>query len=224
MNRIVELGLVFALLCLPIPALSQDRVEPGWYVGGGASLNDVYSYDDYCWGCYGSSEYGDGDIGFTLTGGYRINDFLAVEGSYFGESSMHWDQDAVLVDAPPGIYNVDADVTLSSFQVNVLGILAGQFWEGYLRAGLALWDAQSDQRLLRFGTGEVLTRVVDASGEDLVIGIGVGRRFGSNWQVRLDYAYYPVEDDLLALEGNAERAYTDFMTVQLIHRFGPRRD
>ena len=81
-------------ISLPAVALSQEFAEPGWYAGGGVSLNDVYSYEDFCPYCSGSPIYGDSDVGAVFTGGYRVTDFLAVEGTYTAESAMRWRKSA----------------------------------------------------------------------------------------------------------------------------------
>ncbi len=221
-TRFFQIILIIACSGIPLCTYSQEPFTSGWYAGAGISVNDVYSYDDQCWGCYGSAEYGDNDTSFTLSAGFRVSEYLAIEASYLGKSTMHWDHSFVFFDAPFDVYVVDADVELSSYQINVFGILAGQLWEGYLRGGLALWDAQSSQAVINLATGGTQSLVVDERGTDFSLGIGVGRRIGDDWQVRLDYAYFRIDDDLLALGGD-EKAYSDFMTLQIVRRFGRNR-
>jgi len=76
--------------------------------------------------------------------------------------------------------------------------------------------------VLNLATGGTQSLVVDERGTDFSLGIGVGRRIGDDWQVRLDYAYFRIDDDLLALGGD-EKAYSDFMTLQIVRRFGRNR-
>jgi hypothetical protein len=171
--RFIKFLILVVLLGLPLTSRSQqdDRdFDSGWYAGGGFSYSDVYSYTDDCWGCYGSATYGDSDNGYTITAGYRTTRYLAVEASYVDSGSMGWDQDLVLLDDPLNLYSLNATIDLTSYQINVLGIAAGRFWEGYLRAGLAMWDANKRTSLLGLHvitTANALWRSVHAIGSPL---------------------------------------------------------
>ena len=211
------------LLGWPMAAYSQEGSESGWYLGGGISDNNVYAYDDICSGCYGEAEYGDSATDFTLTGGYRISQFFAVEASYFGDSEIGWDKSAVLVGDPSELFLVDAKVALEFYQLNLLLIGEGQYWQAHLRAGIVFWDAMTDQVLTSVLSGQVLETSYDTSGSDYTIGIGIGRRFGQDWQVRLDYAYFPIDDRLLNLPEYFD-AYADVTTLQIMRRFGRSGD
>ena len=193
----------------------------GWYVGAGISFNDVYVYDDQCWGCYGSAEYGNGDSSYALTAGFRATRSLAIEAAYIGESTLRWNENTVFFDEFFEPYVVDSTIDLSSYQISAVGILAGRFWEGYLRVGMALWEAEGSQWLTNLPTGISVPRGVDYSGEDLLIGVGVARNLGDGWQAKLDYAFFPIDDELLALSGPYE-AYADYVTLQVVKHFGRR--
>lgn len=223
MNTIEHVKTLAAIVALSLPAaaLPQELAEPGWYAGGGVSLNDVYSYEEFCPYCYGSPIYGDSDVGAVMTGGYRMTDFLAVEGTYTAESAMRWRKSAATFATLPGVYGLDSVVSVSSFQIAGLAILSGQLWEGYLKMGLAMWQATADQRLVQFGTSQVQSRVLDSDGESFLFGVGVGRRFGNHWKVRLDYAFYGIDADLMGVV-EPEGAYTDYLALQVLYGFGTR--
>lgn len=217
-------GTASALLALCMLASSANAqeapaFETGWYLGGGLSYNDVYLYDDTCWGCYGSAEYGNGDTSGSLALGFRATRFLAIEGSYVGRSSLRWDRNLLMFDDFFEPYVVEADIDLSSYQLSVLGIAAGRYWEGYLRVGIAFWEAESELVTTFLATGVAVPRSQDRSGEDLLVGIGGGRSFGNDWQIRLDYAFFPIDDQLVGSGDNYE-AYADYMSLQIIKRFG----
>lgn len=218
--------LVRALLLLTLGAVTvtangqQERpFESGWYAGGGLSYNDIYIYDDVCWGCYGTAEYGRSGTSASLTVGLRATRFLAIEGSYISESSLRWDRNLVMFDNFFDPYTVDADIDLASYQLSALAIAAGRYWEAYLKLGLAFWDARSDLTTTWLTTGEQVAQNLDRRGNGLLIGIGGGRSFGKDWQARLDYGYFAIDDSLLGLDGNFE-AYADYATLQIIKRFG----
>ena len=217
--RFLSLLSILAVLAVPARAQEPVRFEPGWYLGGGISFNDVYAYDDQCWGCYGSAEYGNGDSSFALTAGFRATPALAIEAGYIGESTLRWNENVLLFDDFFEPYVADSMIDISSYQISVVGILAGRLWEGYLRVGMALWEAESLQWLTNVATGATVPRFVDDSGEDLLVGVGVGRNFGDGWQARLDYAFFPIDDKLLALSDPYE-GYADYVTLQIVKRFG----
>lgn len=219
----LKLIAVAVLMVWPKPAYSQEGIEPGWYLGGGISYNDVYSYDDVCYGCYGTAEYGDSSTDFTLTGGYRINRYLGVEASYFSESEIGWDKSVVLVGDPGDLFRVDTSIVLESYQLNLLLGGEGQFWQAYLRMGVVFWDAESDHTLTPVSFGQVLETSYDKTGTDYTIGVGIGRRVGQDWQIRFDYAYFPIDDRLLSLPDYLD-AYADLATLQIIKRFGRSAD
>lgn len=116
-------------------------------------------------------------------------------------------------------YVVDADIDLSSYQLSVLAIAAGRYWEAYLRVGMAFWEAESELVTTLVQSGIAVSQSLDRSGEELLVGVGGGRSFGDGWQVRLDYAFFPIDDQLVGSGDNYE-AYADYMSLQLIKRFG----
>ena len=211
--------LALSLLACAATAEEARPFESGWYLGGGVSFNDVYLYDDTCWGCYGSAEYGKGDTSGSLAVGFRATEFLAIEGSYIGRSSLRWDRNLLLFDDFFEPYIVDADIDLSSYQLSVLAIAAGRYWEVYLRVGMAFWDAESELVTTLLQSDISVAQSLDRSGEDLLVGVGGGRSFGDGWQVRLDYAFFPIDDQLVGSGENYE-AYADYMSLQIIKRFG----
>ena len=177
--------LALSLLACAATAEEARPFESGWYLGGGVSFNDVYLYDDTCWGCYGSAEYGKGDTSGSLAVGFRATEFL----------------------------------DLCSYQLSVLAIAAGRYWEVYLRVGMAFWDAESELVTTLLQSDISVAQSLDRSGEDLLVGVGGGRSFGDGWQVRLDYAFFPIDDQLVGSGENYE-AYADYMSLQIIKRFG----
>ena len=86
---------------------------------------------------------------------------------------------------------------------------------------MALWNAESSQWFTDLSTGISVPQRIDHSGEDLLIGVGVARNFGDGWQARLDYAFFPIDDELLGVSGPYE-AYADYVTLQVVKRFGGR--
>jgi hypothetical protein len=81
------------------------------------------------------------------------------------------------------------------------------------------WDGDSEQVLTRVFDNEVTVRNVDESGTNFLLGVGGGVTLGKRWHIRLDYVYFGIDDDLLAL-GGGDDAYSDIATLQLHYRIG----
>jgi len=215
-KRFIVILLAAVIPCIAWPQ-DVDGGMKGWYLGGGAGIANVYSWDSYGWG---SADYGDSDFAYTVTGGYRFMPYFAVEAAYLDSGTPTWNQNLVYVGDLLDVYNVDASIDLSSYQVSAVGILPfARIWEVYIRGGASFWDGTSDQVLTRVTDGQVTVRTIDDNGVNFLLGIGAGVTLGERWQIRVDYSYFGIQDDLLVVSsGNS--AYTDYGTVQVVYRFG----
>lgn len=156
MMKSIAAAITGALFLASSPALAQ-----GFYAGGSIGLSsmevDVNAFDGT-------------DVGFKVFGGYRFNDYIAVEGFYtdFGEPD----------DGPLGI---DAD----AFGIEGVGIipLSEQF-ELFGKLGLAAWDADFT------GPGGF-----SDDGTDLVLGVGVAYKFSPQISARGELEYYDIQAD-----------------------------
>ncbi len=221
-QRRIQLSLFLTLMVCSPSSWSQANpaFDQGWYAGGGVGISNVYTYTDTCYGCWVDSNYGDSDSAYTFTGGYRITPYFAVEASYLDSGTPEWDEDLVYLGDLNDTYNVDAKIDLTSYQLSILGILPfAEVWEVYLRGGLAAWDGESSQILTRVFDNQVTMRNINESGTNFLLGIGGGVTFADNWHMRLDYVYFSIDDDLLALRSRDE-AYSDIASLQLFYKFG----
>lgn len=225
-RKLFGLSCLAILLNVPVSSWSQESAMEsarGWYAGGGVGISNVYSYTDTCYGCWGDADYGENDFAYTFSAGYRFIPYLAVEAAYLDSGAVEWDQDLVFVGDLLDVFNVDAEIDMTSFQASVLGVLPfARIWEVYVRAGLTFWDAESKQVLTRVTDGGVVRRTIDESGTDFLLGVGGGVTLDDRWHIRLDYAFFGIDDSLLAL-GNNDEAYADIATVQLFYRLGKAR-
>jgi hypothetical protein len=209
--------LFLCLLFSSAPAETGTRQHyTGGYAGLGITYSNVYTYTDTCLGCYGSAEYGSGSTGFVVTAGYRFIPYLGLELAFADQNSPTWSQSGALLEDPPGLYDVDTDIELSSLQVTVLAALPfGNAWELYLRGGAAFWQGQGNQSLIGDAT---VIREVKNDGTSFVLGVGGGVTLGDHWHVNLDYVYHSISDDLMPTD-IANDAYTDVLTVRVLYRF-----
>jgi hypothetical protein len=202
-------------------ALPEDW--QGFYLGAGLGYANVYSWednddddDDYNF----DTDYGDGDLGYVVSSGYRFNPYLAAEVAYTDSGTLDWDDSNIFVDDLGGIYDVDARIDVTSYQLSALGILPFfEVWEIYVRGGLAIWDAESDQTLSPQLGGATVRRQIDEDGVDILLGLGAGRTFAERWHMRVEYNTYRIDDDLMELQ-SGDDANTDMWSLQLLYRFG----
>jgi opacity protein-like surface antigen len=211
------------LLIAAMPTSAQELgSEPisGWYAGAGAGYASLYSWWDTCDGCYAEADYGSGDLAFTLTAGYRLMRYFALEIAYLDSGSLGWTASGVRTADGVDTYSVDADIDLTSFNASVLAIWPfWKRWDIFLRGGVASWKGESRQTITRQSTGAVTHQTIHDDGTDILIGVGAGVTLKQHWHIRFDYAYFGIGDKLLAL-GESRDAYSDFATLQLIYRFG----
>jgi hypothetical protein len=221
-HHYLKLLLLALLIGFPTTSWPQNESnsKQGWYAGGGIGIANVYSWTDTCYGCWADWDYGDSDFAYTFTGGYRFIPYFAIEASYLDSGTPEWNQDLVYIGDLNDTFNVDAKIDLNSYQVSVLSILPFfKIWEVYLRLGMAFWDGDSNQVLTRVDDNEVITRNVNESGTDFLLGGGIGVTLRKRWNIRLDYVYFAIDDELLAL-GGGDNAYSDIATLQLHYRIG----
>lgn len=229
MNTCRSLGILALAALLTAPGsgeaqgikVKKNNFDTSAYVGGGLSYNNVYSYDTFCvyWACGTNSNYGSGDTGLTLTGGYRFHKFFAVEAGYTSNSSIDRSENVSGLFGPVGTFR--QEVELQSYQLNIVAIAGGRYWEVWLKAGAVAWDADSD--IFRTDSAGGQTQFSYSNSDvDLLFGLGVGRRFDNNWQVRLDFSNFRIDDELLDLDRN-QKAYADAWSLQMIRHFGGER-
>ncbi len=147
--------LCLALSLTPLTALSQG------YIGGFLGQSDIGS--DF-----------DKSTSYSLLGGYRFNDYIALEASYvnLGEADYKY--------YSPTIY-VDAD----GWNASVLGILPiTEKFELFGNVGFMAWEAGG-------GSGDISVDVVD--GEDFNFGAGLAYNFTDKFSLYGGYQQYRFE-------------------------------
>jgi Outer membrane protein beta-barrel domain len=194
----------------------------GWYAGAGLGIGTVYAQDDDDW--FTDTSYGDPDLAWVVTGGYRFARYFALEASYFDLGTPDYDDNLVELREPDDIVDVDVDVDLTVTQLSAVGILPLRLgkkvkFESFFRGGAAFWDAESEQTLRSRTGGPTTRQTIEEDDLNFVFGFGGGLTFGDHWHLRLDYSSFAIEDDLLAL-GKDDDAYGDTTTLQLHYRFG----
>ena len=186
MNLKIAAAISALVVAAAAPVAFAQEQNPGFYLGGGvgqfnAQIDDVDDVDSTV------DEWDNDDTAYKLFGGYRFNNFLAVELDYInlGEPSG-----AVL----PG-RNVDASVDGFAPYV-VATIPLGNWFEVYGRLGYYFYDATLG---IEDGAGGRVE--FDEESEDLVYGAGIGANFADRFNVRFEYERFDLQgvDDADAL-------------------------
>lgn len=212
--------IVLIALLSPAAAWAEDGQIRGWYLGGGPALNNVFTNEDI--GLYGSSERGSSDTGFVVTGGYRINRYVAVEAAYVDGAAPRFESISIPAGNPNGI-PVATDITqeTEAIEASVVGILPFlKIWEIYAKGGIASWDASSVQRLAPITGAPAVLREVEKDGVDFLVGVGFGVTVWRNAHLRFEVNAFRTDDELLAVSDDDREARFDSFAAEFHWRFG----
>ncbi len=223
--RILITAVVVMLACGAVNAQEVEvelRRMRGWYAGGGLALatTGVGEADNP----YGEYDDGSGDSGFVINTGYPFNDFLAVELGYLDGGNPQWSDSAIFLPEVPGLYDTNVSLDISAYQASGLAILPFlKRWEVYFKIGLSYWDADSNQVLTPVGGGPVITRNLDDTGTDLLMGVGVGASLSKHVHMRFEYQSFFIDDEILALN-DFYQGSLDTAILEVQYRFGDKWD
>jgi OOP family OmpA-OmpF porin len=128
-----------------------------------------------------SSSTDDSDFAFKLFGGYKVNKYFALEGSWTDLGEATYSANIVA----PVSASANANWEASAFALSALGILPlGSQFELFGKVGLTLWDA--DLRVSAAGIEES----ADEDGSGAVYGIGANFNFTPNLAIRAEWERY----------------------------------
>ena len=158
----------------------------GFYVGGAVGAGDADLTID--------TGFDDADDRLFVAkgiGGYRVSDFLAVEGSVIVATNDEWDDG----------FDGEADVTFSAVTGSLVGIIpVDEDFHLFAKVGGYLGETEVDDSFFFFGSG---SQDEDESG--LLWGGGVFINFGSRNQftIRVEYEQFDADalDDLWTISG-----------------------
>jgi OOP family OmpA-OmpF porin len=195
---LLSLSLGFGLVA------DAHAARPGWYVigsGGESSIvgspqgqmdeNLVAIFDSVGLAVLDfSSEIDDSDTGFSLAGGYQLNDHFAVEFGYVDLGSLDYRATAEVSD---GVEQAEADVAFESTAdgavVSGLAILPiGTRFSLFGRVGLSFMSAEGTARIAIQGVSD---RASQSSQKiDPVFGAGAELSLGRYFAIRLAWDRY----------------------------------
>jgi len=193
------------LLCLNFGLVAAAQAaEPGWYLigSGGESRASGLSQgqvDDNLVALFGSvgldvldssSTLDDSDTGFSLAGGYQLNDHVAFEFAYVDLGSIDYRATSTVSD---GVDQFAAEAVLGNSAdgavFSVLGILPiGERFAVYGRAGFSLLNADGTARITVDGESQRASQSSQKS--DLMFGVGAEYSLTRHFAIRLAWDRY----------------------------------
>jgi opacity protein-like surface antigen len=202
-------GLLAAGLALA-PAQAQDPRT--WYIGATTDDTHVEVWRGYGWEVAGSERGG------SLRGGWQFHRNFELELAAMRASDLQWSEylGSVALAA-----HTTFDVT--ALQANAIGkVHWGETFEGYLKAGLAQYQVDGRQVLDTLQADAALTRGVNASGVDYLLGMGVAIKASPKWRVRVEYQYFGVDRDFLGVRSGGDPS-VDTLSIGLDYTLSPRK-
>jgi OOP family OmpA-OmpF porin len=188
------LGLA-ALLAAAIPApapAAQPPIDPrGFYLGAGVGSS---SAEDWC-GPYFDTVVQTCDnstVGYKLYGGYRFNDFLAVEAAYLDLGELRFD--GLYLGTP---FTNSFDLRGAALQA-VLHLPITREFSLFGKGGGIYWDLTNDTTLPGFAGSN------KKNGFDVALGVGAQYFLTSHFALRAEFEYFPNLGSLNTVAGDVD--------------------
>jgi OOP family OmpA-OmpF porin len=179
-QRFLPLLALGGLMAAPLPTLAAEapKVDPGFFVGGGAIYtrvkNEFYESSDFP---TDDDDFDDDRVSWKALAGFRFNEVLSLEGQYidFGDAE-----------------NNGARAEADGWTAAVVANIPTPYVQPYAKAGALFWNTDAHVR-------GVLNNTIKASddGTDFFWGLGVRVPLGQALDVRLEYERYDLDGDNL---------------------------
>jgi opacity protein-like surface antigen len=203
-------GALVLSLALPAAAAAEPQ---SWYVGATSDDTHVEVYRGLGW------EVGGEERGFSLLGGWQINRRFSVELAARRATSLEWTEYFAEI---PGY--LTSHTTFDATAVQASGVATfqwGKTVEAFLKVGLAQYRIDGRQVLDTLMTDAALTRDVDASGSDYLLGAGIAVKATPKWRVRFEYQYFGIDRDFLGVRDGGDPTIDTF-ALGIDYRIGRR--
>jgi opacity protein-like surface antigen len=200
-----------ALLAASLAARAQAQNPTNWYIGASTDDTHVEVYRGVGW------EVGGSERGFSVRGGWRLHRNFELELAGLRATDLQWSE----------YFSTVALAAHSTFDVTALTASAvgkfhmGQTFEGYLKAGLALYDVGGQQVLDTMQVRAAQTRDMGDTGSDYLVGGGIAINASPKWRVRVEYQYFAIDRDFLGVGGGGDPSIDTF-SIGLDYQLSPR--
>jgi opacity protein-like surface antigen len=190
-------------------AHAQDPMN--WYVGAASSDTHVEVYRGLGW------ETGGSESGFSARGGWHFHRNFELELGALRATDLQWSE---YFSGIAGYLTAHTTFDVTALHASALGkVHMGQTFEGYFKAGLAQYFVDGRQTLGTLQNEAALTRGVDASGLDYLLGAGLVIKASPKWRVRVEYQYFGLDRDVLGVRGGDDPSI-DALSIGLDYTLG----
>jgi opacity protein-like surface antigen len=195
-------------------SLPAQAAEPKtWYVGASTNDTHVEVFRGLGWEPAGEER------GFSLLGGWHVNRRFAVELGALRATDLEWTEYLAEI---PGYFTAHTTFDTTALQASgVVTFQWGKTVEAYLKVGLAQYRVDGRQVLDTLRTDAALTRDVDASGSDYLLGAGLGIKATPKWRMRIEYQYFGIDRDFLGVRSGDDPSIDTF-AIGLDYQLGRR--
>jgi opacity protein-like surface antigen len=204
--------LAAGLALAPSQAQAQVQEDPNWYVGASTNNTHVEVFRGLGW------ETGGTERGFSVRSGWQFHRNFELELAALSASDLQWSEYMSTV-----ALAAHTTFDMTALQASAVGkVHWGETFEGYLKAGIAQYNVAGRQVLDTMQTDAALTRNVDASGSDYLLGMGLVIKASPKWRVRVEYQYFGLDRDFLGVRGSDDPS-VDTFSIGLDYRLPSRK-
>ena len=174
------LGLSIVVALSPTLASAQPHNVKGGYIGGSLGQTELdVSSEDQTFISNNGGKIDETDTGFKVFGGYRVNNYVAIEGFYadFGEASIE-------------VNGNKATMGSDSLGISVVGVIpVTERFELFGKVGLHAWDVELESNVGVFSNED---------GTDTMFGFGAAYTI-NQVSIRAEYEGYTVENEDISM-------------------------
>jgi len=192
-------GLVAAGLFL---APAQAEGLSSWYVGGATDDTHVEVLRDG-WGYESSGS----ERGLSVRGALQLNRNFELELGAMSASDLHWSE---YFSSYQNYLTAHTTFDVKAMNVSAVGKVVGHTFEGYIKAGVALYSVDGRQVLDTLMTDAAATRDVHASDLDYLLGAGFFVKPSPKWRVRVEYQFFAVDREFLGVSNGDDPTVDTF--------------
>jgi opacity protein-like surface antigen len=204
LQRLFRVSLIAAAplaACLVLaPAHAEGPI--GWFVGGATDDTHVEVLRDG-WGYEASGS----ERGFSARGALQLNRNFELELGAMSASDLHWTE---YFSSYQSYLTAHTTFDVEAMNVSAVGKVVGRTFEGYIKAGVALYSVDGRQVLDTLMTDAAATRDVHASDLDYLLGAGFFVKPSPKWRVRVEYQFFAVDREFLGVSSGDDPTIDTF--------------
>ena len=175
-----------------------------WYVGGATDDTHVEVLRDG-WGYESSGS----ERGLSVRSALQLNRNFELELGAMSASDLRWSE---YFSSYQNYLTAHTTFDVKAMNVSAVGKVVGHTFEGYIKAGVALYSVDGRQVLDTLMTDAAATRDVHASDLDYLLGAGFFVKPSAKWRVRVEYQYFAVDREFLGVS-NGDDPTIDMFSI-----------